>query len=73
MEVKENLEWGEKWNGNWNELEYGIQLEEFIFNGKLAYADVFPVTDSYLAACTERLTKQDSRYSEWSDSFDCGI
>lgn len=38
-----------------------------------ANSGIYRINDSYLAACTERLTKQDSRYSEWGESFDCGL
>ncbi|XP_063696764.1 uncharacterized protein LOC134827846 [Culicoides brevitarsis] len=38
-----------------------------------ANTGIYRINDSYLAACTERLTKQDSRYSEWGESFDCGL
>jgi RAP1 GTPase activating protein 1 len=38
-----------------------------------ANSGMYRIQDSYLEACQERLQKQDSRYSEWGESFDCGL
>jgi hypothetical protein len=39
----------------------------------LEYSGMYRIQDSYLEACQERLQKQDSRYSEFGESFDCGL
>lgn len=38
-----------------------------------ANSGMYRIQDSYLEACQERLQKQDSRYSEFGESFDCGL
>lgn len=39
-----------------------------------ANSGMYRIQDSYLEACQQRLLqKQDSRYSEWGESFDCGL
>ncbi|XP_053669722.1 uncharacterized protein LOC128720101 [Anopheles nili] len=38
-----------------------------------ANSGMYRIQDSYLEACQQRLQKQDSRYSEWGESFDCGL
>lgn len=38
-----------------------------------ANSGIFRIQDSYLEACQQRLTKQDSRCSEWGESFDYGL
>ncbi|XP_037039105.1 uncharacterized protein LOC119076446 isoform X4 [Bradysia coprophila] len=38
-----------------------------------ANSGIFRIQDSYLQACQQRLSKQDSRCSEWGESFDYGL
>lgn len=38
-----------------------------------ANTGIFRIQDSYLEACQQRLQKQDSRCSEWGESFDYGL
>lgn len=38
-----------------------------------ANSGMYRIQDSYMEACKQRLQKQDSRYSEWGESFDCGL
>jgi hypothetical protein len=52
-------------------LDYDI-FKYFFFLFQ-ANSGMYRIQDSYLEACQERLQKQDSRYSEWGESFDCGL
>lgn len=45
-------------------------LETLMFQ---ANSGMYRIQDSYIEACQQRLQKQDSRYSEWGESFDCGL
>lgn len=45
-------------------------LETLMFQ---ANSGMYRIQDSYIEACQERIEKQDSRYSEWGESFDCGL
>lgn len=38
-----------------------------------ANSGIYRIQDSYLEECQQRLKNQDSRYSEWSESFDYGL
>lgn len=38
-----------------------------------ANSGMYRIQDSYIEACQQRIEKQDSRYSEWGESFDCGL
>lgn len=38
-----------------------------------ANSGMYRIQDSYIEACQEKIQKQDSRYSEWGESFDCGL
>lgn len=38
-----------------------------------ANSGMYRIQDSYIEACQQRIQKQDSRYSEWGESFDCGL
>ncbi|XP_031635278.1 uncharacterized protein LOC116348425 isoform X2 [Contarinia nasturtii] len=38
-----------------------------------ANSGMYRIQDDYIEACQQRIQKQDSRYSEWGESFDCGL
>lgn len=38
-----------------------------------ANSGMYRIQDSYIEACQQKILKQDSRYSEWGESFDCGL
>lgn len=38
-----------------------------------ANSGMYRMNDSYIEDVTQRLQKQDSRYSEWGESFDYGL
>jgi hypothetical protein len=46
---------------------------EHFYNEIFIFTGMYRIQDSYLEACQERLQKQDSRYSEFNESFDCGL
>ena len=58
---------GDKWYAM---LTRGFELMHILFSYTIG---MYRIQDSYLEACQERLQKQDSRYSEFNESFDCGL